>query len=238
MNGSFGLRSRAQFQSLDQYRGQWLVVKEQPAAQQRFLELINALWPRNNCALDEEEDPAPWNSEALDPDRARQLEYHCMAARQLASLVQNKPALSPADLLGLQGLMIAGDPSAGHYREASIEPLAEGHQPTESSILPEVVANAMEWFNADSFCELHEIEKTALFLVKLLDILPFGQGNGRTLRLTDNFYLLRAQYPPAIIPVSRAAEYRLAIKYALGFHTQPLVDLLADSVRESLRCCL
>lgn len=86
MTGSFGLRSKAQFQSLDQYKGQWLVVKEQPAAQQRFLELIDALWPRNNYAPDEEEDPAPWNLEALDPDRARQLEYHCMAARQLASL--------------------------------------------------------------------------------------------------------------------------------------------------------
>ena len=99
MTGSLGLRSRAQFQNLDQFRGQWLVIKEQPAAQQRLGELVEARWPSQNCALDENGDPALWELKALDPGRARQLAYHCKAARHLDFLVQNRTALSSADLL-------------------------------------------------------------------------------------------------------------------------------------------
>jgi len=96
----------------------------------------------------------------------------------------------------------------------------------------------LEWFNSDSFHEMHEVEKTALILIKLIDIWPFEEGNGRTLRLFANFFLLKSGYPPAIIPSDKAPQYAAAIQNSFRFHTQPLIDLLTEAVLQGLRYCL
>jgi len=56
--------------------------------------------------------------------------------------------------------------------------------------------------------------------------------------LAANFFLLRSEFPPAVIASSRAEQYCLAIKHGLRLETQPLVDLLAGSLLESLHYCL
>jgi len=140
--------------------------------------------------------------------------------------------------LELHGLVISGNPQQGTLRNARIKPLVDYHQPVESEILAELVANALQWFGSDSFYEIHEVEQGALSLIKLLDLLPFQQENGKTLRLAANFFLLRSDFPPAVIAADRAEQYRSAIGNALKMDTQPLVDLLAASVLESLCHCL
>jgi len=75
-------------------------------------------------------------------------------------------------------------------------------------------------------------------LIKFVDIWPFEEGNGRTIRLFSNFFLLKAGYPPAIIPPERSSQYAMAIQNSLRFHTQALIDLLTDSVGQGLQYCL
>ena len=74
--------------------------------------------------------------------------------------------------------------------------------------------------------------------MKLTDIVPFEQGNGLTLRLFANFFLLRGGYAPAVIGPRYADRYSAAIKDSFRFHTQPLIDLLAEAVLEGLQHCL
>lgn len=238
MNSSYGLKTRAQFQNLDKKKEKWVSIRAQAEAQLRFQNLIGSQWPRWNCALENSEDSELWNAETMGEEQKRQVDNHSMAADRLITLAQTTKGLSAEDLLGLHGLMLTGNPQRGHYRECRISPLTEGHQPTEFEILPEVVRNALEWFNSDSFLQMHEVEQAALFLMKLLDVLPFQQGNGKTLRLAANLFLLRNEFPPAPIASSRAGEYHTSITSAFKFHTQPLIDLLADSVLESLCYCL
>jgi hypothetical protein len=238
MSPSFNLKSRVQFQDLDKKRDQWVSVKSQPCGQLLFEELIRSKWGRQNCGLDDAGNPGLWNAGILDDHRAQQLDYHLRAARHLISLAQPKRHLSLQDLLELHGLMRNGNPEQGKFRNTWIESLADDHQPTEFELLPEIVANALEWFGSDSFHEIHVVEQGALFLAKLLDILPFQQENGRTLRLAANFFLLRAEFPPAVITSSRSDQYCSAIEHGLSLETQPLVDLLAGSLLESLHYCL
>ena len=116
--------------------------------------------------------------------------------------------------------------------------MAPGHEPTEAELVGPVIDNALGWFQSESFAQMHEVEKSALMLIKLLDVQPFDEANGRTLRLFSNFFLLKAGYPPAIIPASQASEYALAVQSALRFDTQPIIDVIADATDRSLRWCL
>ena len=184
-------------------------------------------------------DPELWQRETLDEGRLLQLARHTDAARWLVHHSRTKNTLSSSDLLETHRLMLEGIAlSAGKFRESEIKPLGVGHEPTEPEMIPSVTENALEWFSSDSFQEMHEVEKTALVLIKLIDIWPFEEGNGRTLRLFANIFLLKAGYPPAIIPPERASQYAVAIQHSLRFHTQPLIDLLTDSVDRGLHYCL
>jgi len=239
MGGNFELRTKYQFLGLIEKRDRWDALKNDLSAQHRSEHLTGLQWALHNCALDESADPKLWQREILDEDRLLQLARHVDAARWLVHHSRTRNTLSSSDLLETHRLMLEGiDPSAGKYRECEIKPLGEGHEPTEPEMVPYVAENALEWFNSDSFQEMHEVERTALVLIKFIDIWPFEEGNGRTIRLFSNFFLLKAGYPPAILPPERASQYAVAIQNSLRFHTQPLIDLLTDAVAQGLQYCL
>ncbi|MEW5978149.1 MAG: Fic family protein [Acidobacteriota bacterium] len=239
MPGDLELRTKHQFAPLVEAKSRWLKRKaDDPMAQARFKELTGIRWAIENCALDAVENPQAWKQ---GPDNLceMQIHRHQVASVMLVEFAISKDSLKVADLQSLHYAMVRDlHPLAGQYRKSEVRPLGEGHEPTEPELVPYVVANAMEWFSAASFNEMHEVEKTALLLMKMIDIHPFETANGRTLRLFSNFYLLRSGYPPAIIPSAKASQYAIAMQNSLRFHTQPLIDLLADSLRQTLAFCL
>jgi fido (protein-threonine AMPylation protein) len=239
MAGDFELRTKYQFLGLIEKRDRWDALKNDPSAQHRFEHLTGLQWARHNCALDDRVEPELWHRETLDEERTLQVARHLEASRWLIHHSRSKNTLPSSDLLETHRLMMRGiDANAGKYRESEIKPLGEGHEPIEPELVPYVADNALEWFSSESFHEMHEVEKTALVLIKFIDIWPFEEGNGRTLRLFSNFFLLKAGYPPAVIPSDRARQYAVAIQNSLRFHTQPLIDLLTDSVGQGLQYCL
>ncbi|MCI0423992.1 MAG: Fic family protein [Acidobacteria bacterium] len=239
MAEKFQLRTRHQFAGLIDKRDRWARMKDQAGARARFEQLTGPEWARQNCALDEICDPALWRAEVLDSSRVLQLQCHIAATQTLMRFADEKEFLAGEDLLELHRVMLSGGhETAGEYRRQGVRALAEGHEPTDVELVAPVVENALGWFQSDSFAEMHEVEKSALMLIKLIDVQPFDEANGRTLRLFSNFFLLKAGYPPAVIPACKASQYAIAIQNSLRFHTQPIIDLIAEAADQSLRCCL
>ena len=239
MTANIELKTRHQFARLIEKRERWNSLRYSSAAQERFGQLVGIHWATQNCALDEISDPDLWKKEVLDEARARHLECHMAASHAMLRFSREKEYVSAEDLMEIDRIMLGGvSPSAGKYRQLEVQSLGEGHEPAEAELVPLLVENALDWSRSGGFNEMHEVEKAALMLIKLIDIQPFDKGNGRTLRLFSNFFLLKAGYPPAIIDPCKGSQYAMAIQNSLRFHTQPLIDLLAESVHQSLFYCL
>ncbi|MBM3804624.1 MAG: Fic family protein [Acidimicrobiia bacterium] len=235
----FELRTRHQFAGLIERRNRWLLLKNEPTARSRFEQLVGPEWARQSHALEAGSEEALWLAEPLDPMRARQVQSHVAAADTLLRFAREKEFLCTDDLLALHGILLSGIHAAPKgFRKGDAKPLAPGHEPTDPELIAPVIDNALGWFRSDSFAEMHEVEKTALMLIKLADVQPFEEANGRALRLFSNFFLLKAGYSPAVIPANQASQYALAIQRALGFDTQPIIDLIASATERSLRWCL
>lgn len=235
MAGKFELRTRHQFAGIIEKRHRWEKLRNSPTARDRWDRFTGPYWARQNCALDEIANPSPWDSEVLDCSRTRELQCHMAAVQTLMRFSEEKDFLSPDDLLDVHRVMMSeSHPFAGHFRRREAESLGEGHEPTDVELVHPIVENSLDWFQSDSFAEMHEVEKAALMLIKLIDIQPFDEGNGRTVRLFSSFFLLKAGYPPAIISPNRASLYAIAIQHSLRFHTQPIIDLIAEVIDQGL----
>lgn len=239
MENGFELKTRRLFAGIIDQRDLWSRRQESPGAVRTFERLTGDLWAGHNCALDlpgREADPEP---ESRRTERRRQLERHAKACRWLLERAGQDLLPTAADLRQLHSRLM-GKPAGGlsDYRRAPATPLFEGHDPAETEMVPHLVENTLQWCRADSFGEMHEVEQTALVLLKLTDIQPFDRHNGKTLRLFSNFFLVRAGYPPAVIRSELAGRYSLALRKALDFQTGPLVELLTEAVAFSLGYCL
>ena len=239
MTEKFELRTRHQFAALMERRDRWVRIRNEPEARARFEHLAGPEWARQNLGLEARSDDALWQAETLDPSRLVQLQSHIASARTLLSLGQQKQFLTRDDLLELHRVLCSAfHPSAGEFRQREGTPLSQEHQPTEPDLIAPLIDNALTWFQSDSFAEMHEIEKSALMLIKLLDIQPFEECNGPSLRLFSTFAMLKAGYPPTVIPAGRTNEYALAVQRSFRFDTQPIIDVIAEAADWSLRWCL
>ena len=236
----FELRTRHQFAGLIERRDRWILIRDQPEARARFEQLTGSEWARQNHGLELLADAALGKNESSDDSLIdSQLQRHIAAVQTVLRFADEKEFLSGDDLLELHRVLVSGvHARAGEFRHQDAAPLAQGHEPTDAELVAPVVDNALGWFQSESFAEMHEVEKSALMLIKLMDVQPFDEANGRTLRLFSNFFLLKAGYPPAVIPASQADQYVLAIQRSLGFDTQPIIDLISEATDRSLRWCL
>src|SRR5262245_19513910 len=118
MGGKFELKTRHQFAGLIEKRDQWANVQAEPAARDRFEQLIGLCWARQNCALDEISNPELWQAEVPDDSRARQLQGHMAAAQTLKRFSEQREFLTTGDLLELHRLMPSvTHASAGRFRQ-------------------------------------------------------------------------------------------------------------------------
>jgi hypothetical protein len=63
---------------------------------------------------------------------------------------------------------------------------------------------------------------------------PFVDGNGRTGRLVLNFMLLQHGYPPAVIQASQRRRYLHALQIADEGNANPLTEVVARAVHDTL----
>lgn len=117
-----------------------------------------------------------------------------------ATLVNDNDYISMKDILEIHRRVLGHvDPiEGGEFRRTQV--YVGGHIPPGPSDLTILMQRFEQWLNSESVVTMHPVKYAALAHYKLVHIHPFIDGNGRTSRLLMNLILMRAGYPPAIIP--------------------------------------
>ncbi len=137
--------------------------------------------------------------------------------------------------------VLSGSDAEGHlFRTSEATPLSPAHNPVPAAILPRLVENALEWFTAPSFFEIHTVEQASLVYLRMLDLQPFPSESEQMALLTASFYTERAGLPPLIIYADEltAARYSAVIDAAFRMLTQPLVEFFAESLTRTIEAGL
>lgn len=102
--------------------------------------------------------------------------------------------------------------------------------------LPAVVPAELDaWSRSTSHLQgRHPVVHAADHHAWLERIHPFVDGNGRTGRLVLNFMLLQHGYPPAVILATQRRRYLDALEKADGGNPNPLAEVLARAVYDTL----
>jgi Fic family protein len=140
-------------------------------------------------------------------------------------------------LLELNRMLFGAAPDANVLRTTEPAPINAMHDPTPAILLPRMLDNAFDWFGAESFFELHPVERASVVYLRLLDLHPFSTGTEPTALLAASFHIERGGFPPLIIYTDdeTQARYAQALEAAFRMLTQPLVELFAAMLRRTMR---
>jgi hypothetical protein len=133
---------------------------------------------------------------------------------------------------------VIGAPAGGDIlRKTEPTPVIAGHEPTPALILPKMLDNAFDWFDTESFRDLHPVERAAVVYLRLLDLHPFSSHTETTATLAAGFYTEREGMPPLVIFADELtqARYARALEAAFRMLTQPLVELFAEMLTRVMR---
>ncbi|XP_065357670.1 protein adenylyltransferase Fic [Calliphora vicina] len=150
-----------------------------------------------------------------------------------ASLV-NKMEITLKDILDIHRRVLGHvDPiEGGEFRRTQV--YVGGHVPPGPGDLSILMRHFENWLNSDQVLSLHPIKHAALAHYKLVHIHPFIDGNGRTSRLLMNTLLMRAGYPPVIIPKQQRHKYYQYLQLANDGDIRPFVRFIADCTEKTL----
>ncbi len=162
---------------------------------------------------------------------------HKNAILLLEDLVQKNEPLTEWTIKSLHQLILKGidDDNAGRYRTVNVRISGAEHLPPDQVRVPELMEQFITWYQTEAMA-LHPVERAARVHSDFVKIHPFVDGNGRTSRLLMNLELLKAGYPPAVLPVERRLAYYQALD-ADHVHGQQdaFVQMVAEIVKEGFR---
>ncbi|XP_037960576.1 protein adenylyltransferase Fic [Teleopsis dalmanni] len=150
-----------------------------------------------------------------------------------ASLV-NKMEITLKDILEIHRRVLGHvDPiEGGEFRRTQV--YVGGHIPPGPGDLAILMRHFENWLNSEQTMSLHPVKHAALAHYKLVHIHPFIDGNGRTSRLLMNTLLMRAGYPPVIIPKQQRHKYYHFLQLANEGDIRPFVRFIADCTEKTL----
>ena len=124
--------------------------------------------------------------------------------------------------------------SPGNFREHDLTPFSRGMEPPTYPLVP---ARMQEWIDQANGSQVKN-EAPSVRVARLHAaferIHPFLDGNGRTGRLLMNLLLIRLGYPPAIIQKRERLAYLKALDRSDRGDHEPLGELIARAVLDSL----
>ena len=162
---------------------------------------------------------------------------HKNAILLLEDLVQKNEPLTEWTIKCLHQLILKGidDDNAGRYRTVNVRISGAEHLPPDQVLIPELMENFITWYQTEAMA-LHPVERATRVHSDFVKIHPFVDGNGRTSRLLMNLELMKAGYPPAVLPVGVRLAYYMALD-ADHVHDEKdrFVSMVAEIVNEGFR---
>ena len=138
---------------------------------------------------------------------------HLEAFHLLQRLVSQQTPLDESVLLQLHAVILRGieDEWAGRYRSVGVRISGSRHVPPNPLKVPTLMEELFAWYPAQT--SFHPVEIAADLHLKLAQIHPFIDGNGRVCRLVMNLHLMQRGYPLTIIRAANTqrAEYYQAL---------------------------
>lgn len=110
----------------------------------------------------------------------------------------------------------------------------KGTAPAPPEAIEGRLATLAEWLSAPGARDLRPEQAAALALARIVEVLPFEDGNGRVARLAASHVMVRGGLPPPVL-VGADGPYLLACLHAaFRLDTEPLVSLLVEASSRSL----
>jgi hypothetical protein len=115
------------------------------------------------------------------------------------------------------------------------EPRARDGTPTAP---PELIESRMAlletWLGARSGQELRPEQAAALAMARIVEVLPFDDGNGRVARLAASHVMVRGGKRPSILVAADGPRLVAALQSAFRLETEPLSVLLLEASDRAL----
>ncbi len=149
---------------------------------------------------------------------------HVEAIAFVKELIQKKVTITERVILQIHQLVLQGidRENAGKYRNVPVFISGSSLLPVQPYLIPVKMEEFMNWFQNNEGL-IHPVIMAALLHLKLVNIHPFVDGNGRTSRLIMNMYLLQKGYPLSVIhsDMDNRQDYYKVLEL---YHTQNKSD--------------
>lgn len=127
-------------------------------------------------------------------------------------------------------LLPPNDPAAGRYRKVEGPMVPYTHELTRTPSISYRLRRLAESMQG-GYRDLHPIQAAALIHHEFMTIWPFDERTGSAGRLLMNDWLLRADYPPAIIHAVDRQNYYAALESS----PDAMIHVLVQAVETTLR---
>lgn len=162
---------------------------------------------------------------------------HLSAFQRLRRFVADQTPFSEIILLQLHTLILRGieDEWAGRYRSVPVRISGSRHIPPNPLKVPDLMSDLFAWYGTAT--SDHPVELAADLHLRLAQVHPFIDGNGRVCRLAMNLHLMQCGFPLTIIRAAntqRAAYYHALAAADESGDTTAFRAFVAERVLESL----
>lgn len=155
------------------------------------------------------------------------------AVRGLVTAIRAVEPNAPLTMAALTRWHAAVVDRGGRFRDA--DRAREGGPPAAPApFVSSRLENLEHWLQVESTRELQPPRLGALALARIVEILPFADGNGRVARLAASHLMARAGARVPILVAADEPRLRQALQAAFQLHTEPLATLLDEASERSL----
>lgn len=157
-------------------------------------------------------------------------------AAALQKLRQAQAAVDAAAPLGLKALAhwhgtAVEFPSVFRATERTRD---AGPPPAPPAFVESRLRTLEHWLSVESARELAPAQAGALALARIVEVLPWDDGNGRVARLAASHVMVRAGARPPILTGADAERLEASLAAAFALQTEPLVRLLDEASERAL----
>ncbi len=160
---------------------------------------------------------------------------HHDAIEFVEELAKKKQKITEKNILNIHEIVMLKieKQHAGCYRNGAVRIVGANFIPPNPLKVSILMEELMEYIETNPL-KLNDIEMAASLHHRFVWIHPFFDGNGRTIRLIMNLFLMQKGYPPAIILKNDRKKYYEALNQANNGSYHKLILLIAQSIERSL----